>query len=316
MRNLCLALFVFVLIAGMTQSCDRRKITRTDTQTSGTAQILADECYAPIVREQIAVFTGLNPEAVIEPVFVGETEVFELLLKDSIRMAITARDLTARERELVIANKRTPRSQKVAIDGLALIINRSNQDSLISMDMLRRVMLGEVTDWREIGGTDSKEERPVTVVFDKPNSSTVRFIVDSVCNGEPLGTNLFTADSNAEVIEYVARTPGALGVIGVNWISNPRDSLKLSFDDQIRVMHISRRDIPSIHNSYPPYPAYLATRDYPLVRETYAILTDVRGGLPSGFVSFVAGEAGQRIILKAGLVPATAPTRLVNVTTD
>jgi phosphate transport system substrate-binding protein len=36
-------------------------------------------------------------------------------------------------------------------------------------------------------------------------------------------------------------------------------------------------------------------------------------GLGSGFVSFVSGEKGQRIILKSGLVPATMPIRIIQV---
>jgi phosphate transport system substrate-binding protein len=99
----------------------------------------------------------------------------------------------------------------------------------------------------------------------------------------------------------------------VNWVSNPSDSLKLTFRQSIRVMFVSRSNKPTLNDSFQPIPAYLRTGDYPLVRDLFLIITDVRGGLPSGFVKFFAGDAGQRIVYRAGLVPATAPTRLISI---
>lgn len=62
-----------------------------------------------------------------------------------------------------------------------------------------------------------------------------------------------------------------------------------------------------------PSRARLYLRDYPLTRDVYIVLTDLRGTLPAGFTHFVAGDRGQRIILKSGLVPATRPIRTVEI---
>jgi phosphate transport system substrate-binding protein len=50
-----------------------------------------------------------------------------------------------------------------------------------------------------------------------------------------------------------------------------------------------------------------------LYRTVYIISREARAGLGSGFTAFVAGDKGQRIILKSGLVPATAPIRIVEI---
>ena len=298
-------------------SCRRNSkfITRTDTLTSGEAIIAADEGLEPIIIEEIDVFTRLNIDANITPVFASEQEIFDFLLTDSIRLIIAARDLTDAEKQHIKSLKRTPRSQKIAIDGIALIINKENKDSLLSVYDLQKMLTGEIQDWNVISSSKTKE-RPVTVVFDQQNSSTLRFMQDSICRDKKLSSQAVAAKSNKEVIHYVANHPNALGIIGVNWISNPNDSTKLSFDNMIRVVSLSREVNASIGNSYKPFPAYLATGDYPLRRDIYVILTDVRGGLPAGFVNFIAGDSGQRIILKAGLVPATRPTRLINLKND
>lgn len=116
------------------------------------------------------------------------------------------------------------------------------------------------------------------------------------------------------MIDYVEKTPGAIGVIGVSWISRQEtDSSNTRFDHRIRVMAVSKQEHATAENSVKPYQAYIALGEYPLRRDVYALLTDPRSGLASGFTSFLTSDRGQRIILRAGLVPATQPLRIVNV---
>jgi len=65
--------------------------------------------------------------------------------------------------------------------------------------------------------------------------------------------------------------------------------------------------------SFKAYQAYIKTKEYPFTRSVYMINRQTRAGLGMGFVSFVAGDKGQLMILKAGLIPAIAPVRLVQV---
>lgn len=78
-------------------------------------------------------------------------------------------------------------------------------------------------------------------------------------------------------------------------------------------MAVSRADSATVENSFKPYQAYLALNQYPLTRNVYILLNDPKSGLPSGLSSFLTDFRGQRIILKSGLVPATAAVRIVNV---
>ncbi len=303
-------------------SCQGPKVTRTDTPTSGIAQITVDECFAPIVQEQIDVFESQYNEAYIIPTYTSETQAFDLFMKDSIRVIIAARELTPNETQIIKDRKQQVRSQKYATDAIALIINKANPDSLLSVADIKKIMTGQVRTWKELNPNSKLGE--IAVTFDSPNSSTVRFIRDSICKDMPLGNNLKarSTDSiraidlgertpNQLVIDYVAANPNALGIIGVNWISNPNDPKNLSFIDNIKVVSVSKADKATVENSFKPYPAFIALQEYALSRDLYIIISDVRGGLPSGFVNFAAGEKGQRIVLKAGLYPAYQLTRVV-----
>ena len=119
--------------------------------------------------------------------------------------------------------------------------------------------------------------------------------------------------TNREVIDFVSKTPDAIGIIGVNWLSDRNDSTGLSFSKEVRVMSVSAADKATPESSFKPYQAYLFYGDYPLTRSIYALLNDPRSALPWGFASFLASDRGQRIILKSGLVPATQPVRVVNI---
>ena len=308
-------------------SCSSKSTpTRGDTPTSGVAYVAIDDCLAPVMQQEINVFEAKYTEASIIPTYTNEFNAYDLLVKDSLRLIIGTRDLTEYERQTIRENKRTPRSQRIAVDGIALIVNKANNDTLITVSDIRRIISGEVRKWSDLNPNSKLGD--IAIGFDSPNSSTVRYIKESVNEGKPLGDNVAAksidqeyleidgATPSQKVINFVASTPNSLGIIGVGWISNPADSTNLSFINDIRVMSVSEEDVATKSNSYKPYAAYLALEKYPLRRDIYSIITDVRGGLPSGFLNFVAGDQGQRIIVKSGLMPATRPMRLIRVSPE
>ncbi|MBA3705652.1 MAG: phosphate ABC transporter substrate-binding protein, PhoT family, partial [Bacteroidetes bacterium] len=115
-----------------------------------------------------------------------------------------------------------------------------------------------------------------------------------------------------EVIEYVATHKNALGLLSVNWISDMDDSLTTNILKKVKVLAI-QKDTAS--EAFKAYQAYIKTKDYPFTRNVYMINRQTRAGLGMGFVSFVAGDKGQLMILKAGLIPSIAPVRMVEINT-
>ena len=301
-----------VLLLALSACRSKSKEGQTDTYSSGVIAIAADASFEPIIQEEIDVFESLYPLAGIVPRYTTEVEAINLFLKDSVRLAVATRTLTEEEMNSFHSRKFYPREIKLATDALALIVNRANPDSLLSVRDFRRILTGEAKTWKQVNSNSGLKD--IQVVFDNKNSSTVRFAMDSVCGGKPLATeNVSALKTNQQVIDFVAKNPAAIGVIGVNWLGNRSDTTNLSFKEEIRVMAVSAGDVATPENSYKPYQAYLYYGNYPLARPIYAILNDPRNGLPWGFTSFMTSDKGQRIILKSGLVPATQPVRIVHV---
>lgn len=295
-------------------SCHGRRSSDkfTDTATSGVIPISADESFRDIIQQEIDVFESIYPQAGICPIYTNEVDAVDLLLKDSVRLAVTSRKLTDQEKEYLASKKFFPKEIKIATDGIALIVNKQNPDSLISVSTLKQILTGKITRWDQLNSRTKLGD--LMLVFDHTNSSTVRFAVDSICQGDSLRGNLSALQTNAAVIDYVEKTPNAIGVIGVSWVGDKSDSTQLSFSERVTVMSVTNEaQVATAQNSYKPYQAYIALGQYPLIRDIYVVLTDPRSGLASGFATFLASDRGQRIILRSGVVPATQNVRIVNV---
>ena len=258
MMKLYIALLAALLL--LLSGCGNKpKPGEDDTLTSGTITIAVDETFRPIIEEELQVFHALTPDATVHPIYCSEVEAMKLLLADSVRLAITTRQLTTQETAYLNDKKFFPVSVKMATDGLALIVNKQNTDSLITVDQFKEILTGKVTDWKQLNPASRLGE--LQLVFDNPNSSTVHYVLDSICGGMPLSKDLKAQKTNPEVISYVAKNPAALGVIGVNWIGNPADSTRLSFNDAIRIMAVSRADSATVGNSFTPYPGLHDTHE-------------------------------------------------------
>ncbi|WP_192822311.1 PstS family phosphate ABC transporter substrate-binding protein [Rufibacter sp. LB8] len=284
-----------------------------DTPTSGHIKISVDETFAPIMEAEANAFQGLYKYAKIQAEYKPETEVIRALLEDTVRLVISTRHLTDKEVAELDKQKLVPRTTKIAVDGIALILNNENTDSTLTLQQVRDIFTGKTTTWKQLDPTNKGGE--ITIVFDSGNSSTARYILDSINQKQPLPANTFSANSNSKVLDYVAQNRNAIGIIGVNWISDRDDSTATSFLKNVKVAGISRNPNPTSEEEYvQPYQAFLAQGTYPLRREVYMISKEARAGLGTGFASFLVGDKGQRIILKSGLVPASMPVRIVSIT--
>jgi phosphate transport system substrate-binding protein len=303
-------------LSGLLFSCNSggssTNTAATDTPTSGSIRVGVDETFEPILKSQIDTFQKLYPGAQIQAVYEPEQQVLQSFLADSTRLAIVSRDLTSQEKGVLERLQLSPRTIRIGVDGVAIIVHPSNPDSLLTLPQLRSIFTGQQKQWAQVNSKNKLGD--ITIVFDNNNSSTARFVQDSVTRGATLTKAAFASKSNPALIDYVATHPNAIGVIGVNWISDRDDASVQKFLKRVRVVGVSPKATGSTPDDYvQPYQAYLAQKTYPLRRELYVISREARAGLGTGFASFVAGNKGQLIMLKSGLMPATGQVRLIEV---
>jgi phosphate transport system substrate-binding protein len=309
---LLLVLVFFITFA----SCKKKEKSDgwDDTFTSGFVRIACDENFKALIDAEISVFEAHNPKAVILPVYTNETEAIRLLIADSVRFALTTRDLNVKERDELTRKSMQPKKHLIAFDGIALVIHPSNSDSILSLSALRKILSGEIIEWSQINPKSTGGA--IRVLFDNKESGILRYMVDSISDGKTFSPHLYAVNNPLEVLEKVSQMPNALGIIGFNILSDETNSTDLAYRDKIRLMRISKDSPATVENSYLPYAGDIMQEDYPLWRPVYVLLSDPKSGLSSGLSIFLAHEIGQKIILKSGLLPITDPQNISVVIND
>lgn len=281
-----------------------------ETPTRGNIRMSIDESFQLLYDTQLYTFQSLYVNAKIKPAYKPEIDVIADFMNDSVRTIAVTRDLTKEEKEYLAARKYFARTTKVAHDALAIIVNLANPDTMLLDYQLADIFRGKISTWKQINPKSS--DKTINVVFDNNKSGNVRYFRERFKLTEKFPSNCFAVNNNDEVIKYVKNNPSALGIISVNWISDTQDSISEKFLESVRVAEVGT----NTSNYCKPFQGYIAEGSYPFCRDLYMISRETFSGLGTGFASFVAGDQGQRIVLKSGLVPATMPIRLIEVKKD
>ncbi|MDR6763095.1 phosphate transport system substrate-binding protein [Flavobacterium sp. 2755] len=289
-----LVLFVFLFVM-----CNQKSKNESENETilKGSVDVTVDETIKQIVDDQVAVFEGTYYDAKITVKPKSEVELINDLLNKKAKVVVTARKLTNEELGRFEKSKIKPRITPFAVDGIALIAKKNNNDTLIA--------LKTVIDFLQ-GKSDSKIKG---IVFDNPNSSTVRYMKELAKVKDFPEAGVFSFKTNDEVIKFVSENDQMIGVVGVNWLSQPSPDM---------IETIKKIDVLSVkglndNNYYSPSQTNIALNKYPLARDLFIINCQGYSGLGMGLASFMAGEIGQRIVLKSGLMPVKTPGRKFNI---
>lgn len=302
---------------------------------SGTAAVFCDDGFKNILEEEIQAFEFTYPEATIMPFYMSEQACIDSLLADKCQSIIITRDFTKEERQHVKSqNKRIVKSNCIAVDAVAMIVNKDNPVSALSMDEIRKILTGEITRWSQLAGNDTTA---IKVVFDSQGSSTVSYMRDKFL---PAGKKItdyikpYAQKNNAAVFDVVKKDPDALGIISVSWLgndlslarnvpieqrmedyANENDSINTALTEEVNIIKVSNPNEDNDFSpvAYKPYQLYINSGEYPLFRKVWMISTASNSTVLHSFYTFVTGFVGQKIIIKSGIMPYHVHSRVVQV---
>ena len=273
----------------------------------GNIDFCCDESYANVLAQQVFVFTRTNPGAFIDMTRCTERDALNALLEDSVRLITMTRRLTASEKNRILENQLNCNETHIAVDAIAFVVNKNNPDSILTVENIRSILTGEVTQWSEL--FPQSKLGKIQVIFDNRNSSTVRYAVDSICAPDALYNGVAAVDNTLQVVNEVSKRRNAIGVIGAGWI-NALDSAEVRVRDRVSPVRIKKTPDAK---AFGPFQAYIASADYPYFRSIYMINTESNNGLCTGFTIFVAGQRGQKIFEKSNISPARIEERVINL---
>src|ERR1700742_817965 len=204
-------------------NCGSRVKAKQKTPTSGTIHISVDESFKPVIDSQIKVFESSFPDAHIIAEYKPEAQCLRDLTTDSTRLVLVTRGLTPEEGNFYNDSFHVrPTFAVLAYDAIAVIVNPASKDSMFEIKDLVNML----------DGADTKH---LPVMDGVTATSTVRYAMDSILQGKPLGKNVTAAHGSEDVVNYVANNPHAVGFIGVSWVGDRRDPQQISFQKKVTI---------------------------------------------------------------------------------
>lgn len=280
-------------------SCKEKELNpekMKETVVEGKTTILVDQTIQPIIEDQAQVFES-QYRAKLELICKTETEVVNDLINGKAGIAILPRTLTPEEQKVFNKKEIVGKITPFATDGIALISNKS-QDTIVDLEQILALLQG-------------KSSKVKGLVFENANASTFTYLKGLAGLKDVPKNGVYALNSQTEVFKHIAENPGLIGVVGLNTIVQPTQENKQYLDD-VNVMAVKNLSSKPNHAQYyKPSQANLAGGLYPLSRTLYMLNYQGMDGLGMGFASFIAGELGQRIVLKSGLLPVRTPSRTI-----
>lgn len=298
--------FVSVLAVAAFLSCKKDKGEKEveETLTAGRTTIMVDNTIQPVTEDVLDVFHNVYDRAHITQVNATETEMVNALLQDSVSVVVMPRLLTEEESRHFKQRSIEPQITQFASDAIAFITHKTATDTVVNLEEVLKVLKGQPSD------------KVNKLIFDNANSSTVQYLLKLAGIKKVSEQNVFSLKSNDEVIRYVHDNPGVIGIVGVNWLSEPTPKMA-KYVSEVTVLAVDNVKIDKgVKKYYKPTQSNIATGSYPLVRKLYVLNYSNRNGLGMGFATYIGAFEGQRIILKSGLLPVELPSREVDVRND
>jgi phosphate transport system substrate-binding protein len=171
----------------------------------------------------------------------------------------------------------------VAVDGIALIVNPENSISSLTLDQIKAIYKGEITNWKDVGGSD----RQIVVVGRDSASGTREFFYEAVMQKEEFVRTQQELNSNGAVKQTVAQTPDAIGYVGLGYIDTSVKAVNINMDGVLVE--------PTIDN--------VENKAYPIARSLHMYTKGPETGLAKDFLEFLMSAEGQQIVSNEGFVP-------------
>ena len=204
------------------KAADGTAAAETETQEeaaedlSGSISMVGSTSMEKFANALSEVFMEKYPNVTVQAEFVGSGAGIEAVNNGSADIGNSSRNLTDEEKAEGIAEN------IVAIDGIAVVVDPANTAADLTKQQLTDIYSGAVTNWSEVGGSDS----PIVVVGREAGSGT-RSAFEEILGLEDACAYSSELDSTGAVMARVASTPGAIGYVSLDVLDDTVKALNL-----------------------------------------------------------------------------------------
>lgn len=249
---------------------------------SGSITVNGSTSVQPLAEELAKEFTGKNPDATIDIQGGGSGVGIKSATDGVVDIGMSSRDLKTEEKSL--------KEFKIAVDGIAVIVNPANGVENLTMDQIVKIYTGEITDWKDVGGNAGK----ITVVTREEGSGTRGAFI------ELTGIEVKEGDSKVDKTIASAITQGSTGAVMTTVAGDPNAIGYASYGSakektDIKLVKVDGKACTE-ENIY--------AGEYKISRPFLMLTQAEPAGLAKSFLDFILSPEGQEIVAKHGYLKA------------
>lgn len=237
----------------------------------------------PIAKAFAEYYMGIEKGVNITVSESGSGNGAKSLINKTCQIATMSRFMKDEEMQAALNKYIFPVPHVVALDGLPIIVHPSNPVTNLTIEQIKNIYTGKITNWKQVGGPNLA----IVTISRDTNSGTYETFENLVMNKEKIGKGCEYVGSNGAVRGRVQSTPAAIGYAGLGFVDHTVKALSVN-----GVMP-TKKSI--ISGKYPiARPLYMFTNGYPkLGSDVYR------------FVTLYLTKKGQEIIEGIGFIPTT-----------
>jgi phosphate binding protein len=234
----------------------------------------------PVMQNAGEAFMAANPDISLAISGGGSGNGIKALSEGLCNIAMSSRDIKDSEVEQARAKGVTPVKTPVAVDALVPVVHPENPVTGLSIEQLRDVYAGKVTNWKDLGGKDDT----IVVISRDTSSGTYETWVELIMKKDKVAPSALLQASNGAVAQAVAKNQKAIGYIGFGYLNNALKKLDV--------------------NGIEATPATALAKQWPIARELYIFTNGQPSGAVKKLIDFLIDpQKGQKAVSEVGYIP-------------
>ncbi|WP_195630664.1 phosphate ABC transporter substrate-binding protein [Bacteroides finegoldii] len=252
---------------------------------SASAQrIKGSDTVLPVAQQTAERFMNQYPDTRVTVTGGGTGVGISALLDNTTDIAMASRPIKFSEKMKIKSTGEDVAEIVVAYDALAVVAHPSNPVKQLTRQQLEDIFRGKITNWKQVGGDDRK----IVVYSRETSSGTYEFFKESVLKNKNYMANSLSMPATGAIIQSVSQTKGAIGYVGLAYVSPRVKTLSVSYDGK----HYAA---PTVENA--------TNKTYPIVRPLYYYYNVKKKAEIDPLIQYILSPDGQDIIKKSGYIP-------------
>ena len=260
--------------------CSGNNETTEEENVSGSITAVGSTALQPLAEAAAEQFQEQNPDVQITIQGGGSGQGITQIAEGSVQIGNS--DVFAETKLDDPSKVENLTDNKVCVVGMGPVVNSDVQVDNLTMDQLRGIFTGEITNWSEVGGQDEE----ITVINRASGSGTRATFEDAVLGDTPV-PNTFTPqeqDSSGTVAQMVSETPGAISYLAFSY-----------YDDSFKALNVDGVE-PTAEN--------VATNDWKIWSYEHMYTSNEPDAATKAFIDFMMSDDVQNsMVTDNGYIP-------------